>query len=111
MSSSAVDAETLDGRKTSCARGPPAPSPGNVSGLAPAQDERTLDHVLKLAHIAPANRRPGAISCDSPGSYAVAPVMAGWTSAGGSVAGGPDVGLAGPSVHLLIGFGGMGPAK
>jgi opacity protein-like surface antigen len=45
------------------------------------------------------------------GSYAVAPVMAGWTSAGGSVAGGPDVGLAGPSVHLLIGFGGMGPAK
>jgi len=45
------------------------------------------------------------------GSYTFAPAMGGWSSSGGSVSGGPEVGLSGPSVHLLIGVGGIGTGK
>lgn len=45
------------------------------------------------------------------GSYTFSPAMGGWASSGGSISGGPDLGITGPSVHLLIGFGGMGAVR
>jgi hypothetical protein len=42
------------------------------------------------------------------GGYSFVPLRGDWDSRQGDVRGGPDLGLSGPSVRLLVGFGGQG---
>jgi hypothetical protein len=44
-------------------------------------------------------------------SYTYAPAMGGWSTDAGDVGEGPDAELTGPSIHVLIGVGGIGATR